>query len=95
VRQVAASADRALKVPRRRVNDNMVGRRHFCPTVVKTDAFHTAAGLDVTRLFGELTAEIGEDLLMRAVAWMSLRESKVPSADVLESAGSPDVGEFP
>jgi hypothetical protein len=79
-KQVAASPGRALKVARWRVNDNLAGTRHFCPTVVKTDTFRTAAGLDVPRLFGELTAEFGEDLLVRAAAWMTLRESKASFA---------------
>jgi hypothetical protein len=43
---------------------------------VKTDAVIKAAGLSVSRLFGELAAEFGEDLLMRAAAWMTLRESR-------------------
>lgn len=77
---VAASADRVVKVQRWRVNDNLPGTPHFCPTVVKTDAVTRAAGLDVPGLFGELTAEFGEDLLMRAAVWMTLRESKASFA---------------
>jgi hypothetical protein len=71
---VTASADRVVKVPRWRVNDNLAGTRFFCPTLVKTEAFTAAASLDVPGLFGELTAEFGEDLLLRAAAWMTLRE---------------------
>ena len=48
--------------------------------VVKTDAVNLAASLDVPRLFGELTAEFGEDLLLRAAVWMTLRESKASFA---------------
>ncbi|WP_287743917.1 Fic family protein [Diaphorobacter sp.] len=77
---VAASADRVVKVQRWRVNDNLPGTRHFCPTVVKTEAVIRACGLDVSRLFGELKAEFGEDLLMRAAVWMTLRESKASFA---------------
>lgn len=73
---LTASADQVVKVQRWRVNDNLPGTRYFCPTVVKTDAVKTAAGLDVPRLFGELTEEFGEELLLRAAAWMTLRESK-------------------
>jgi Fic/DOC family len=68
------------KVQRWRVNDNLAGTRYFCPTVVK-DEFVTKAGdLDVPALFGELTAEFGEDLMLRAAAWMTLRESKASFA---------------
>ncbi len=77
---VAASADRVVKVQRWRVNDNLPGTRHFCPTVVKTEAVTQAGALDVPGLFGDLTAEFGEDLLMRAAAWMTLRESKASFA---------------
>jgi len=77
---VAASRDQSVKVQRWRVNDNLPGTRYFCPTLVKTEAVARAAGLDVPRLFGELTAEFGEDLLMRAAVWMTLRESKASFA---------------
>ncbi|MGI4859364.1 MAG: Fic family protein, partial [Janthinobacterium lividum] len=79
-KQVCTSADRAVKVPRWRVNDNLPGTPHFCPIVVKTEAIARAAALDVPVLFGELTAEFGEDLLLRAAAWMTLRESKASFA---------------
>jgi hypothetical protein len=77
---VAATASERVRVPRWRVNDNLPGTRHFCPALVKTEAFLDASRLDVPRLFGELTAEFGEDLLMRAAAWMTLRESKASFA---------------
>ena len=35
-----------------------------------------AAALDVSALFKDLVAEFGEDLLMRAAAWLTLRESR-------------------
>lgn len=79
-KMVAASRDRMTKVPRWRVNDNLAGTRNFCPLVVKTDAVETAAELPVSRLFGELVDEFGEDLLQRAAVWMTLRESKASFA---------------
>lgn len=77
---VAASRDRVIKVQRWRVNDNLPGNREFCPIVVKTEAMTRAAMLDVPRLFDELTVEFGEDLLLRAAVWMTLRESKASFA---------------
>ncbi|MDY0206542.1 MAG: Fic family protein [Pseudomonas sp.] len=77
---IAASNDRIVKVQRWRINDNLPGTRHFCPTVVKTDAVIQAADLDIPKLFAELTAEFGEDLLMRAAVWLTLRESKASFA---------------
>ena len=79
-RQVAASPGRAVKVRRWRVNDNLPGTRHFCPTVVRTDAVVQAAALDLPRLFAELTAEFGADLLLRAAVWLTLRESRASFA---------------
>lgn len=79
-KMVAASPERAVKVQRWRVNDNLPGTRDFCPMVVKNEAVVRAAELDVSALFGELTDEFGEDLLMRAAAWLTLRESRASFA---------------
>lgn len=77
---LAASPDKVVKVARWRVNDNLPGTRFFCPTVVKADVVQLAAGLDVPALLGRLSAEFGEELIMRAAAWMTLRESKASFA---------------
>jgi len=77
---VTASPDRVVKVQRWRVNDNLPGNRYFCPIVVKTEAVTRAANLDVALLFEALTTEFGDDLLMRAAVWMTLRESKASFA---------------
>lgn len=76
----AASRDRSEKVARWRVNDNLAGIPAFCPTLVKSEGFIAAGQLDVAALFGDLAAEFGEDLLTRAAAWMTLRESKASFA---------------
>ncbi|OYU32376.1 MAG: cell filamentation protein Fic [Comamonadaceae bacterium PBBC2] len=77
---LVATADRTLKNPRWRINDNLPGTRFFCPTIVKTEALNTAAGLDVRALLAALSDEFGEELLQRAAAWMTLRESKASFA---------------
>ncbi|KVC49202.1 Fic family protein [Burkholderia diffusa] len=79
-KMVTASPDCIVKNPRWRVNDNLPGTRYFCPSLVKTPSFMHAIALDVSRLFADLTAEFGEDLLMRAAAWMTLRESRASFA---------------
>lgn len=79
-KMVAASRDRSARVPRWRVNDNLPGTREFCPVVVKTEAVRKAVALDVPRMFDELADEFGEDLLLRAAVWMTLRESKASFA---------------
>ncbi|WP_245964775.1 Fic family protein [Trinickia dinghuensis] len=77
---VAASPDRAVKVRRWRVNDNLPGTRHFCPIVAKTNAVQDASALNVPDLFAGLAGEFGEDLLIRAAVWMTLRESRASFA---------------
>lgn len=77
---VTASPDRAVKIPRWRVNDNLPGTRHFCPMVVKTEAVRQASDLSVSDLFARLADEFGEDLLIRAAIWMTLRESRASFA---------------
>lgn len=73
---LAASPGRVGKIARWRVNDNLPGTRFFCPMVVKTRRLQEAVSVDVKALFGTLTDEFGEELLLRAAAWMTLRESK-------------------
>ncbi len=77
---VAASPSRSMKIQRWRVNDNLPGTRRFCPIVVKTDAVAQASNVNVAELFEKLTAEFGEDLLLRAASWMTLRESRASFA---------------
>ncbi|MDE1999534.1 MAG: cell filamentation protein Fic, partial [Burkholderiales bacterium] len=73
---VAASQSKVQKVQRWRVNNNLPGTPLFCPLVLKTGPVNQAVQLDVAELFGQLTNEFGEDLLLRAATWMTLRESK-------------------
>jgi Fic/DOC family len=77
---VAASADRRVRVPRWRVNDNLPGTRHFCPMVQRTAALELAAGLDIPGLLAELSRDFGEALLYRSAVWMTLRESRASFA---------------
>ncbi len=73
---VTASPEHVVKVQRWRVTDNMPGTPAFCPVLVKNEAFDKAASLNIPGLVADLTEEFGEDLLMRAAVWMTLRESK-------------------
>ncbi len=73
---VLASPDRIVKNSKWRVNDNLPGTRFFCPLIVDTDVLAEASDLDVAGMLGELRDEFGEELLMRAATWMTLRESK-------------------
>lgn len=71
-----SSPNQIIKKSRWRINDNLPGTRFFCPVLLKTEAVSTASSLDVKALFKELSDEFGSDVLFRAAAWMTLRESK-------------------
>lgn len=73
---ITASQDSTIKNRRWRVNDNLPGTQYFCPLIIKTESLIQANELNVSQLFDELTTEFGEDLLMRAAVWLTLRESK-------------------
>lgn len=79
-RVVTSTPNRIVKIARWRINDNIPGTPAFAPLVAKTDAVREAMQTDVTALFGGLTQEFGEELLLRAAAWMTLRESKASFA---------------
>lgn len=89
-----ASPDKVEKAPRWRVNDNLPGTRFFCPMVVKTERLQKATSVDVKALFGTLTQEFGEELLLRAAAWMTLRESKASFAIEGEAARTTRIQRF-
>jgi len=92
---IAASPDRVVRVPRWRVRDNLPDTRWFSARrSEKTAALIRAADPSVPRLFRELTAELGEDLLLRAAIWTTLRESNRKGAKdkwhLLKLRSSPD-----
>ncbi len=73
---VSASPDHAERNAKWRVRDNLPGTPAFCPILPRGRAFDTASALDVSSLIKQLSDEFGEDLLMRAATWMTVRESK-------------------
>lgn len=73
---VTSSAKHIIKNSKWHINDNLPGTRDFCPMLVKTESFNQAANLDIVTMLEKLNDEFGEDLLMRASVWMTLRESK-------------------
>jgi hypothetical protein len=77
---VASSPEKTINNARWRVRDNLPGTRHFCPLIVKNDEVVRASDLDVRALYDVLSAEFGEDLLIRAAVWMTLRESRASFA---------------
>lgn len=79
-RVVTSTPARIVKNARWRINDNIPGTPAFTPLVAKTDAVRDAIQTDVAALFADLAQEFGEELLLRAAAWMTLRESRASFA---------------
>lgn len=73
---VTASKAFVEKNSRWRVNNNLAGNSHFCPTLVKTDRFNQAAALDIPHLLSHLTNEVGEEFVLRSAVWFTLGESR-------------------
>ncbi len=79
-KQIAGNTVPPIRSTRWRIIDNLPGDRFFCPTIALTDPLRAAAALDVGHAYAGLADEFGEDLVMRAAAWMTLRESKASFA---------------
>lgn len=66
----------ALRDKRWRVDDNLPGTRHFCPLVCRTAVLQEALRFDPAAALAALDREFGEDVLMRAARWLTLKESR-------------------
>lgn len=66
----------AVRDKRWRVDNNLPGNRNFCPLVRRTAALQEALTFDPAAALAELDNEFGEDVLMRAAAWLTLKESR-------------------
>ncbi|AMN67281.1 Fic family protein [Psychrobacter sp. P11G5] len=77
---VTSDPAQIIKNTRWRINDNVAGTPDLCPMLVKTDKFNHAIDINISDMLNELNREFGEDLLMRASVWMTLRESRASFA---------------
>ena len=73
-------ANTPIKDNRWRVNNNIAGTKDFAPMVVKTPMLLSAIDFDVKEHLTQLRQEFGEDLLVRASVWITLRESRASFA---------------
>ena len=73
-------ANTPIKDNRWRVNNNIAGTKGFAPMVVKTPMLLSAIDFDVKEHLTQLRQEFGEDLLVRASVWITLRESRASFA---------------
>lgn len=69
-------ANTPIKDSRWRVNNNIAGTKDFAPMVVKTPMLLSATAFDVKEHLAQLRQEFGEDLLVRGLVWITLRESR-------------------
>ncbi|MDO9436290.1 Fic family protein [Hydrogenophaga sp.] len=59
-----------------RINNNLPGTPAFCPLVRRTPALGQALAFDPHGAITDLDRQFGEDVLMRAAAWLSFKESR-------------------
>lgn len=66
----------AVRNKRWRIVNNLPGSRNFCPLVRRTVALQEVLKFDPAAALAELDSEFGEVVLMRAAAWLTLKESR-------------------
>ena len=91
---VASSPAQVIKNARWRINDNIAGTPDLCPMLVKTERFNQSINIDISTMLNTLNDEFGEDLLMRASVWMTLRESRASFAIEGESGAVKRIERF-
>ena len=74
------TAGQATNNPRWRVRDNLPGTRDYCPLVLRTARVQQAEQYDCARHLADLELEFGADLLLRSVAWLTIKESRASFA---------------
>ncbi len=66
----------AVRERRWRINNNLPGSPAFCPLIRRSPALGQALEFDPHGAITELDRQFGADVLMRAAAWLSLKESR-------------------
>ncbi|NDZ18740.1 cell filamentation protein Fic [Variovorax sp. WS11] len=66
----------AVRERRWRINNNLPGTPAFCPLIRRTQALGQALQFDPFGAITELDRQFGEDVLMRAAAWLTFKESR-------------------
>lgn len=59
-----------------RINDNLAGTRAFCPLIRRTEACTQALQFDAAGAITDLDRQFGEDVLLRATTWLTIKESR-------------------
>jgi Fic family protein len=66
----------ARQVRRQRINDNLLGNRHFCPTVRRTDTLRDFETADLPRRCRKVVSAYSLELLRRALGYLYTKETK-------------------
>jgi hypothetical protein len=67
---------KAVRERRWRVNNNLPGTPAFCPIIRRSQALTQSLQFNPLEALTELDNQFGEDVLMRAAAWLTLKESR-------------------
>ena len=66
----------AHQVRRQRINDNLLGERHFCPTIRRTDALRRFEATDLSKRCRKVVSGCSPELLKRAMSYLYTKETK-------------------
>jgi hypothetical protein len=78
----------AVRVPRQRINANLLGSKLYCPLIRRTEAMETAMAAGLDREARELAESCGPSILARAVNYLYTKETKSSFAIEGEVAGA-------
>lgn len=67
---------RARRVRRQRINDNLLGDDHFCPTIRRTDPLRTFEEADLTERCRQVVSAYSPELVKRALSYLYTEETK-------------------
>lgn len=67
---------KAVRERRWRINNNLPGTPAFCPIIRRSPALAQSLQFNPLEALIELDHQFGEDVLMRAAAWLTLKESR-------------------
>jgi hypothetical protein len=94
--EIQIGASEPARSKRHRVNDNMPGTREFCPLVFRTPKIQEFMAFNLAGLARKTVAEVPENILARAAAFLLLKDSKAsyeiegetPSSDRISQWGA-------
>ena len=66
----------AHQVRRQRVNDNLLGHRHFCPMIRRTDTLRRFEDMDLPKRCQQVISAYPPELLKRALSYLYTKETK-------------------